>query len=112
VDALACSGEQPEDKPAFVLTSSRTLSGAEHFSYDLKMLKRATIVGETTGGAAHSGVFHRLGDHFGMGLPEVRAINPFSSVDWAVTGVEPDVKVKASDALDAAQQQLLSRARK
>jgi hypothetical protein len=46
-----------------------------------------------------------------MGIPEVRAINPFASTERAVTGVEPDVKVKASDALDAAQQQLLSRAR-
>ena len=99
-------GSNLADKPAFVLTSSRTLSGAEHFSYDLQMLRRATIVGETTAGAAHSGVFHRLGDHFGMGIPEVRAINPFSSGDWAVTGVEPDVKVKASDALDVAQKQL------
>jgi C-terminal processing protease CtpA/Prc len=32
-----------------VLTSSRTFSGAEEFTYNLKHLKRATIVGETTG---------------------------------------------------------------
>jgi hypothetical protein len=52
-----------------------------------------------------------LPPNFGLGIPEVRAIDPFASTDWTVTGVEPDVKVKASDALDAAQQQLLSRAR-
>jgi C-terminal processing protease CtpA/Prc len=96
-------GSNLTDKPVYLLTSARTASGAEHFSYDLKMLKRATLIGETTAGAAHSGVFRRLDDHFGMGIPEVRAINPFSSADWAVTGVEPDVKLKASDALVAAQ---------
>ncbi len=63
------------------------------------MLKRATLVGETTGGAAHSGVFHRIDDHFGMGIPETKPINPFSKTDWAERGVEPDVKVKAADAL-------------
>jgi hypothetical protein len=36
---------------------------------------------------------------FGMGITEVRAINPFSKTDWEGTGVEPDVKVKAVDAL-------------
>lgn len=36
------------DKPVYILTSSRTYSAAEQFSYDLKMLKRATLVGETT----------------------------------------------------------------
>ena len=96
-------GSNLTDKPVYLLTSARTASGAENFSYDLKMLKRATLIGETTAGAAHSGVFRRLDDHFGMGIPEVRAINPFSSADWAVTGVEPDVKLKASDALVAAQ---------
>jgi retinol-binding protein 3 len=66
------------------------------------MLKRATLIGEKTGGAAHAGVFHRIDDHFGMGIPEVKTINPFSKTDWAETGVEPDVKVKAADALETA----------
>jgi hypothetical protein len=105
-------GNRLADKPVYVLTSATTFSGAEHFSYDLKMLKRATLVGETTGGAAHAGVFHRIDDHFGMGIPETRAINPFSKADWAVTGVEPDVKVKAADALERAEQLVESKLRK
>jgi hypothetical protein len=87
------------DKPVYILTSSRTYSAAEQFSYDLKMLKRATLVGETTGGASHEGVLHNLDDHFAIGIPEHRPINPYSDKDWAVTGVEPDVKVGAADAL-------------
>ena len=43
------------DKPVYVLTSKRTFSGAEEFTYNLKNLKRATIVGETTGGGANPG---------------------------------------------------------
>jgi C-terminal processing protease CtpA/Prc len=73
------------------------------------MLKRATIVGETTGGAAHAGVFRRIDDHFGIGIPETRAINPFSKTDWAETGVEPDVKAKAADALETAMKLAASR---
>jgi len=96
------AGNRLGDKPVYVLTSARTFSGAEQFCYNLKMLKRATLVGETTGGAAHAGVFHRIDDHFGIGIPETRPINPFGKTDWAETGVEPDVKVKAADALETA----------
>ncbi len=97
-------GNRLADKPVYVLTSSRTASAAEHFSYNLKMLKRATLVGETTRGSAHSGVFHRIDDHFGMGIPETKPINPFSDHDWEGTGVKPDINVKAADALEAAKQ--------
>jgi hypothetical protein len=89
------------DKPVYVLTSATTWSGAEQFSYDLKMLKRATLVGETTRGGAHAGAFHRIDDHFGMGIPEEKAINPFGSTDWEGVGVEPDVKVEAVNAFEA-----------
>jgi len=105
-------GNRLADKPVYILTSASTFSGAEHFSYDLKMLKRATIVGETTGGAGHAGVFHRLDAHFGIGIPEARAINPFSKTDWALTGVEPDVKVEAADALERAEKLARSKLKK
>jgi hypothetical protein len=90
------------DKPVYVLTSASTWSGAEQFSYDLKMLRRATLVGETTRGGAHAGVFHRIDDHFGVGIPEEKAINPFAKADWEETGVEPAVHVKAEVALETA----------
>ncbi|HET9805050.1 MAG TPA: S41 family peptidase [Candidatus Acidoferrum sp.] len=105
-------GSDLADKPVFLLTSRATASGAEQFAYDLKMLKRATLVGETTAGAAHSGIFHRVDDHFGMGIPEVKAINPYSSSDWAEVGVEPDVKISAANALDVALKLVRSRVTK
>ena len=95
-------GSRLADKPVYLLTSAGTFSAAEHFSYDLKMLKRATIVGETTGGATDVGTFHRLDDHFGIAIRETRAINPYAEPDWAGIGVQPDVKAKAADALEVA----------
>jgi C-terminal processing protease CtpA/Prc len=96
----------------YVLTSGSTVSAAEDFAYNLKMLHRATIVGETTRGSAHAGVFHRIDDHFGMGIPEVKVENPFGKADWEGVGVEPDVKVKAADALETAEKLALDRLRK
>jgi hypothetical protein len=105
-------GNRLAGKPVYVLTSARTISGAEEFCYDLKMLKRATLVGETTGGSAHAGIFHRIDDHFGMGIPEARAVNPYAKTDWEGTGVKPDVKVKAADALETAVKLAESKLRK
>ena len=100
------AGNKLADKPAYVLTSRRTMSAAEQFTYNLKMLKRATIVGETTAGQAHAGVFHRIDDHFGIGVTEVKPHNPFGSRDWEGTGVQPDVSVPAAEALARAQERL------
>jgi hypothetical protein len=95
-------GKRLDDKPAYVLTSKRTFSGAEEFTYNLKNLKRATIIGETTGGGAHPVSGHRIDDHFMIGVPFAKAINPISKINWEGTGVEPDVKVPAADALATA----------
>jgi C-terminal processing protease CtpA/Prc len=100
------------DKPVYILTSSRTYSGAEQFSYDLKMLRRATLVGETTGGASHANVLHNVDDHFAVGIPEHKPVNPFSDKDWAVTGIEPDLKVEAADAILTAQKLAETKLRK
>jgi len=96
-------GKRMDGKPAYVLTSKQTFSGAEEFSYNLKNLKRATLIGETTGGGAHPVSGHRIDDHFMIGVPFARAINPISKTNWEGTGVEPDVKVPAADALATAQ---------
>jgi hypothetical protein len=96
-------GKRLDGKPAFVLTSKRTFSGAEEFTYNLKNLGRATIIGETTGGGAHPVSGHRIDDHFMIGVPFAKAVNPISKTNWEGTGVEPDVKVPAADALATAE---------
>ena len=97
-------------KPIYVLTSARTFSGAEEFTYNLKNLKRATIVGETTGGGAHPVAGHRIDEHFIIGVPFARAINPITHTNWEGVGVKPDIVVPAKDALETAQRLLRDKA--
>jgi len=96
-------GNKLADKPAFVLTSHMTFSAAEAFGYDLKMLKRATLVGETTSGRGHMAMARRIDDDFMIRVPHIKVVNPISKTNWDGTGVEPDVKVKAADALATAE---------
>lgn len=96
-------GPKLTDLPVFVLTSSRTFSAAEEFTYNLKNMERATIVGETTGGGAHPVEFRRFDEYdVEMSLPYGRAINPITQTNWEGTGIAPHIKVPAGEALDAA----------
>ncbi|MFN0112882.1 MAG: serine hydrolase [Blastocatellia bacterium] len=95
-------GKKFGDKPVFVLTSNRTFSAAEEFTYNLQSLKRATIVGETTGGGAHPVQPRQLGKLFTITVPFARSINPITKTNWEGTGVKPDVAVASDKALKAA----------
>jgi C-terminal processing protease CtpA/Prc len=96
-------GPRLTKQPVFVLTSKRTFSGAEEFAFDLKNQKRATIVGETTGGGAHPVSGHMVADYFMVGVPSAKSLDPVTRTNWEGTGVEPDVKVPAADALATAE---------
>jgi hypothetical protein len=101
--ASPIAGNKLADKPVYVLVSSSTQSAAEYFVYNVRMLKRATVVGETTAGHQHSGGFYRINDHFGMGIQDAAPPdNPYPVKGWEVIGIEPDVKVSRAEALDAA----------
>ena len=90
------------DKDLYVLTSSRTFSGGEEFANNLKVLKRATLIGETTGGGANPGEMARLGEHFAAFVPGGRAVNPVTKTNWEGVGVEPDIKAPKEQALKIA----------
>lgn len=60
-------------------------------------------MGETTGGGAHPAQGLSAGDHFTIGVPFGRPINPVTKGDWEGKGVEPDVKVAAAEALATAE---------
>lgn len=98
-----------DKKDVYVLTSKYTFSAAEEFTYNLKNLKRATIIGETTGGGANPGGVRRINDHFMIFVPSGRAINPYTKTNWEGTGVTPDVSVPADQALKVAQVAALSK---
>lgn len=96
-------GPRMSEQPVFVLTSKDTFSGAEEFAFDLKNQKRATIVGEVTGGGAHPVMGRLAGDYFMVGVPFAKSLDPVTKTNWEGTGVEPDVKVAAADALTTAE---------
>jgi C-terminal processing protease CtpA/Prc len=89
-------------KPVYVLTSSHTFSAAEEFTYNLQTRKRATIVGETTGGGAHPGDMVSLPLGLVVFVPNGRAINPITHTNWEGTGVKPEVTIPAETALETA----------
>jgi hypothetical protein len=102
-------GPRLTKQPVFVLTAARTFSGAEEFAFDLKNQKRATIVGETTGGGAHPVAPHTVADYFVVGVPFAKSLDPVTKTNWEGTGVVPDVKVPAADALETAEKLALEK---
>lgn len=95
-------GERMPETDIYVLTSSRTFSGAEEFSYNLKNLERATIVGETTGGGAHPVSAMIVNDNFIVRVPFGRAINPITNTNWEGVGVKPHITTTKDEAFDMA----------
>jgi hypothetical protein len=99
-------------KPIFALTSSHTHSAAEFVAYDLKNTHRATIVGERTGGHAHSATGEiRLGYGFSALIPNAQPKSPITHTNWEGVGVEPDVVTDPSDALLSAYKSALKDAK-
>lgn len=109
---LSVRGPKLVDTPVYILTSKHTFSAAEEFTYNLQNMKRATVVGETTGGGAHPVEFHISdmgnGYYASMSIPYGRAINPITGTNWEGTGVEPDIKTSADSALRVAQIDILN----
>jgi C-terminal processing protease CtpA/Prc len=103
------SGHRYLGKDVYVLTSRLTFSGAEECAYNLQTRKRATLVGETTGGGAHPGKGVLLGEHFRAFISTGRAINPVTKTNWEGTGVRPDVATDAERALDVAHELALKK---
>jgi Peptidase family S41/N-terminal domain of Peptidase_S41 in eukaryotic IRBP len=91
----------------YILTSEDTFSAAEDFAYTMKNTKRATLVGETTGGGANAGNRHRLNAHFMMNVPDARPISPITKTNWEGVGITPDIAVSTKKSLDVARMEIL-----
>lgn len=86
-------------KPVFVLINGETGSGAEEFAYDLQAIGRATLVGETTYGAATPGGYRPLAGGFAAFIPMQVVTNAMTGGNWEGVGVKPDVEAPSSEAL-------------
>jgi hypothetical protein len=103
-------GPRMSDVDLYVLTSNYTFSAAEEFTYNLKNMERATIIGDTTGGGAHPievKPFQNLS--IGMSLPFGRAVNPITGTNWEGTGIAPHIAVPQEQALDVAHLEALKK---
>jgi C-terminal processing protease CtpA/Prc len=98
------TGKRRIDVPLYVLTSHKTFSGAEELTYNFKTQKRATIVGEITGGGANPGSEIHINELFSMFMPMGTALNPITKTNWEGTGILPDVKTSAEQAFNKAYQ--------
>ncbi len=90
------------DVPLFIITSEKTFSGAEEFSYNMQTQKRATLVGQTTGGGANPGRSMRINENLRVFIPTGKAINPITKTNWEGVGVIPDEETSVEDAYDKA----------
>ncbi|MDQ3125933.1 MAG: S41 family peptidase [Pseudomonadota bacterium] len=88
--------------PVYVLISGRTGSAGEAFPYTLQGARRATIVGEASGGAANPGGMVPVGGGFAVFVSQGSPRNPNTGRNWEGTGVIPDVAVPWDQALTRA----------
>lgn len=85
-------GKRLPEVDLYILTSERTFSAAEEFTYDLQSLKRAVVVGEITGGGAHLTTRMIVDDNFYLFVPFAGALNPVTNTNWERVGIQPDFK--------------------
>jgi hypothetical protein len=96
-------GRRRLDVPLFVLVSGLTASAAEFFAYSLQGMKRATVVGERTAGAANPGMTFDIGEGFEIFVPLDTPVNHYTGTNWEGVGVKPDIAVQTEQALVRAQ---------
>lgn len=95
---IEVSGKKRTDVPLFIITGARTFSGAEEFSYNMQTQKRATLVGEVTGGGANPGDILEVNSLLEIFIPTGTAINPITKTNWEGIGVIPEYKTTKDSA--------------
>lgn len=97
------------NKPVFILVGENTFSLGEKFAYGMKHFGKATIVGQTSAGAAHAIDFLELNDNYLIQIPVEYDIHPVTKTDWEGTGVVPDITTPEDQALRTAHLNALDR---
>ncbi|SNR65435.1 S41 family peptidase [Flavobacterium sp. ov086] len=92
------NGKKRIDVPLFIITGPKAFSGAEEFSYNMQTQKRATLVGETTGGAANPRDVFKVNSDLEIFIPTGTGTNPVTKTNWEGIGVIPEIKTSAENA--------------
>jgi C-terminal processing protease CtpA/Prc len=101
--------DRDERRPLLLLTSTRTFSAGEGFAFLLQERGRAEVIGEQTPGAANPGQPFFIKPVFEVTVPTGRVETAHSGKNWEGTGVTPDRRVPASEALTIAHARALER---
>ena len=97
--ASEINGKTLANTELYILTSKHTFSAAEAFAYNLKHLKRATVIGERTRGGANRNKRFYINDNFSLSIPYIKSIHPITKTNWEGKGVMPTIETKANKAL-------------
>lgn len=95
----------------YILTSRATVSAAEGLAYNLKYLRQAKVIGETSAGAANPGRVTRINNLFTAFIPNRHGMNVVTGTNWEGTGVPVDMACPAEDALRIAKIEALKKLR-
>ena len=96
-------------RPVYVLISRFSFSAAEEFAYDMQGLKRATLVGETSGGGANNNEFVRVSEHLDLSVPFGTVTSVFTGKNWEHVGVKPELPAPFERTLKVAHEAALKR---
>ncbi|HAY89717.1 MAG TPA: hypothetical protein DCY51_09765 [Bacteroidetes bacterium] len=111
-EILTTDLDKLKNSPVYILTSDYTFSAAELFRSALQGHKRATVVGEATGGGGHEIRPFKIAQGFTAFIPFNRHYHPVPKKSWEVVGIQPDIPCTAADALRVAQISILKELQK
>jgi len=100
--ANSSNGRFKRDFPVYILTSAFVAGTGEFFSYTLKHLDKALIIGEKTMGVAYISRKHKIDKFISINMPIAIPVHPVTKTNWEQEGVFPDISVDAELSFDVA----------